>query len=150
MSEYYESKLVKSRVAKRWFFNGKGYSTKRNAYTAKAKKMMMEMVLGPMIEHSQECDYGEVHWNQLENDPRNGKVMTKEESREALDARFAVFFPHVDSFECDQECRVINQEYDQWGRCTCEGDFEFQSCKGAQKRWLDAKVNELMAAEVSV
>lgn len=81
---------VTSRVVRRYYYNGKGYPTKRLAYTAKAKKLLVELVLGP-YQAKIAFDPWERDWYELVNRPTEGD---EAEQKRAIDARFAEFFPH--------------------------------------------------------
>lgn len=150
-------KPITSRVVRRYYFNGKGYSTKQLAYRAKAKRLLLELVLGPWEERDDGYSEG-CSWWALANSPTG--VGTDQEKK-VLDARFAVFFPHDESPEMVQPgclhdpsadgCRhSYDPEYDRDGRLIQQwGDFEFESCKWSQEQWIKAKVRELMMADES-
>ncbi len=140
-------KPVTSRVLRRWFFNNKGYRTKQDAYKAKAKMLLVEMVLGPWVERC--SPDGETSWMELENAPPHTTI---EERRQLVDERFAMFFPHDGEPDCQKACyqQTIKVDYSCGYPRVTAADYRFQSCKAAQKRWIDAKVKELIADDEKV
>jgi hypothetical protein len=139
---------VAERVVRRWYFNGKGYASKRAAYQAKAKRLMVEMVLGPWVPG---CSWdGETCWEELSN----ANAPEGRDRKEWIDYRFSLFFPHDWVEGCIQKgcqhyggargCRINHNGH--W-QDPHEWDFVFQSCKWSQEQWINAKVCELIAAD---
>jgi len=149
------SKPIVGRTVKRYFYNGKGYATKRKAYETKARKILVEMVLGPWIEVVTAADdYGnEWSWWTLEK-LQDAPV---ENRKQWIDAQFAKFFPHgwVEGCihaGCEQDmsaqgCAITGQEYD--GHRLVAFDYVYQSCKWSQDMWIKQKAQELMAEDAN-
>lgn len=134
---------ITSRIVTRYYFNGKGYSTKQQAYRAKAKRLLLELVLGPWEED--DC-YG--FWR-LANAPYG---MGPGEAKKDMDRRFGLFFPHGTTDGCVQPGCIDNTEIRDGNyhtSCYCYGEegayeFKYESCKWSQEQWIKAKVKELM------
>lgn len=142
---------VTARAVTRYFYNGKGYSTKRKAYEAKARRMLLEMVLGPAEDYSclidergNSYDYIGLAWCQEHLNT----------TKEDIDARFAEFFPH-EGGEIEPGC---GDKRPQGTEAVCAGDWcqedygyvkdlTFASCRTAQCRWIRKKAKELMELE---
>ena len=145
--EGFATGLVTCKVVKRYYYRGKGYASLKLACRVKAKRMLVEMVLGPYVEASSGFSEDPVHF-ELENAWPKESIDRKSH----VDCRFAEFFPHeggklypgcMDKQVLDARCRTTGGNDPEEGYAC---DFVFESCKQAQELWLKDMTEQLMLA----
>jgi hypothetical protein len=149
MSGYADGLIVK-RVVPRFYYRGKGYQNLKQACRAKAKRMLVEMVLGPYEEevHTYKS-FGRTYtfstWNL-----KHG-CAGEQDGKAKRDARFSKFFPHIGGTlatgccDMDVDPQTCAREWDDNWKDDA-GDFTFESCRYAQRLWIDDMAAQLMIA----
>ena len=135
--------LVTERKVVRFFYSGKGSPTRRGAYAAIARGLLLDYVLGEQRERLD--DYGPVFDGDAVDTAANEAA-----SHQFIDALFAEKFPHTEQCNtptarafCVRDEGYYDGERTVWS-------FRFKSCRRAQQEWLDAKVRELIEYDRSL
>ena len=124
-------KRVTVRMMKRFYFDGRGYNSKKSAYRMAAKYDLRKLV--------------------------REELQKEHPSTEEIEALYVRMFPHEEDFSCGKEshggtCRE-DGNYETYGNSMAWEDlwvhegWAYAWCKTKWKAWLDAKAAELMAID---
>jgi hypothetical protein len=122
--------IASKRTVSRYYYSGKGYANRGILYRAIAKKMLKEMVFKGVSLEMYDIPHG---------------LSAEEErawSRNAMDAIFAKHFPH------EPGCTRVYGGCRGWEPLPGgdgEAHHDFQSCRYAQTKWIEAKAKALRA-----
>lgn len=139
MSYRVETRTVKRHYASRIATSGhvayKPYGSKRAAYKAIAKEILLDLVFGPKEEQcgNPGTQY-ECYWWER---PGITALQQAEDFKKGFGAAMQAF-----GFQCD-----VNGYYDGEPCSCCPDDYTF--CAMKYKAWLDAKATELMRQELA-
>lgn len=126
--------LITSKKVTRWYYKGKGYSSKRLAYKKLAYRHLLDEVLGENIIKTNYDDYG----HSWERNKGRSKLQGVSDAKATIHDLFAEKFPHTD---CDETTC--------WKRYLPDGETEdgylYDTCRKAQRDWINQKADELIA-----
>lgn len=134
---------ITSKKVTRWYFKGRGYSSKKLAYKKWAYRLLLDDILGENVIKVSHDDFG----NSYEENKGRPAVegLTDDEAKAKMHDLFADKFPHEVSPGCGSVCRMNYENvWTSEGPDVQEDGFYYASCKAAQQDWIDNKAQELM------
>jgi len=120
---------IASRIVTRYYVNGRGYATLRNAARAQAKSELNDQVLGK----SDVWPYRPHLEDELTRQNQRGLTGKKAESA-AFSALFGERFPHEEVRDCRSDICWV----------TDDGDRYSASCRAAQRAWMESRMAEII------
>lgn len=133
---------VYSKQVRRWYLNGKGYAGRKLAYKALAYRLLLDELLGEVFIETGYDGAG----GSYEIKRGRAKLIKLDDTQAKAEIHdlFMAKFPHTDSVSCRAWC---DKRY--LGDGETEDGYVYDSCRAAQRDWIERKAEELINAEIS-